>query len=307
MELSHFRAFVAVAEELHFGRAAERMGMQQPPLSRLIQRIEGELGVRLFERTNRRVELTPAGRVLLERGRRVIEQAELAIHATQRAARGETGSLAVGFVGSATYGVLPEVLRTFRRRYPDVELVLYEMGSTAQQRAVAEGRLQLGFIRTPPEKAGREASLAEVVVQREPLVVALPKGHGMAKAEEVRLGDLKEEPFVLFPREARPSYGDLVLEACAKAGFVPRVAQQTQEMQTAVSLVAAGMGVTLVPASVRTLRRDGVVYKTIAPPAPVSELSAVYRRGDASAVLGVFLGVMGEGGRGGSRSMHEKL
>src|SRR3954467_7850492 len=181
MELSDFRAFVAVAEELHFGRAAGRIGMQQPPLSRLIQRVERELGVKLFERTNRRVELTPAGKVLLERGRRVIEQAELAINATQRAARGETGSWAVGFVGSATYGVLPEVLRTFRRRYPDVELVLYEMGSTAQQRAVVEGRLQLGFIRTPPEKVGRDPSLAEIAVQREPLVVALPRGHARAK------------------------------------------------------------------------------------------------------------------------------
>ena len=294
MEISDFRAFVAVAEELHFGRAAGRIGMQQPPLSRLIQRVEREMGVRLFERTNRRVELTPAGKVLLERGRRVIEQAELAINATQRAARGETGSLAVGFVGSATYGVLPEILRAFRKRYPEVELVLYEMGSTAQQRAVAEGRLQLGFIRTPREQAGRDESLAETTLQREPLVVALPKDHALGKAEEVRLGELAGEPFVLFPREARPSYGDLVLEACAKAGFVPRVAQQTQEMQTAVSLVAAGMGVTLVPASVRSLRRDGVVYRAIAAPAPVSELSAVYRRGDQAPVLRVFLGVMGE-------------
>jgi len=294
MELTDFRAFVAVAEELHFGRAAGRIGMQQPPLSRLIQRMERELGVRLFERTNRRVELTPAGRVLLERGRRVIEQADLAINATQRAARGETGSLAVGFVGSATYGVLPEILRVFRKRYPEVELVLYEMGSTAQQRAVAEGRLQLGFIRTPREQAGRDESLAETVVQREPLVVALPKGHALAEAQEVKLGELAGESFVLFPREARPSYGDLVLEACAKAGFVPRVAQQTQEMQTAVSLVAAGMGVTLVPASVRSLRRDGVVYRPIAEPAPVSELSAVYRRGDASPVLGVFLRILRE-------------
>ena len=117
MELSHFRAFVAVAEELHFGRAARRLDMQQPPLSRLIQRMEREMGTRLFDRTNRRVELTPAGRVLLERAKRVLEQADLAVHATQRAARGETGSLAVGFVGSATYGVLPEVLRLFRRRF----------------------------------------------------------------------------------------------------------------------------------------------------------------------------------------------
>src|SRR3954465_7310062 len=173
MELRHLRYFVAVGEELHFGRAAVRLGVAQPPLSRQIQRLEGELGVRLFERTKRRGELTEAGRVFLERSRRVLEQADLAVSAAQRAARGETGTLAVGFVGSATYGVLPEILRVFRRRFPAVELVLYEMGSTAQQRAVAEGRLQLGFIRTPRDRAGRDETLAERVVQREPLVVAL--------------------------------------------------------------------------------------------------------------------------------------
>jgi DNA-binding transcriptional LysR family regulator len=281
MELRHLRYFVAVGEELHFSRAATRLGVAQPPLSRQIQRLEAELGVRLFERTKRKVELTEAGRVFLERSKRVIEQADLAVTAAQRAARGEAGTLAVGFVGSATYGVLPEVLRAFRRRFAAVELVLYEMGSTAQQRAVAEGRLQLGFIRTPRDRAGRDESLAERVVQREPLVVALPKGHALAKLDPLPLIKLAGEPFVLFPREARPSYGDLVLEACAKAGFVPKIAQQTQEMQTAVSLVAAGMGVTLVPQSVRSLRRDNVVYKTIAPPAPVSELSAIFRKGDS--------------------------
>jgi LysR family transcriptional regulator, benzoate and cis,cis-muconate-responsive activator of ben and cat genes len=294
MELRHLRYFVAVAEELHFGRAAKRLEMAQPPLSIQIQRLEKELGVKLLERTQRHVELTAAGKVFLERARRVLEQAELAIHAAQRAGRGETGSLAVGFVGSATYGVLPEVLRLFRRRFPDVDLMLYEMGSTAQQRAVVEGRLHLGLIRTPRDNAGLDEALAQQVVQREPLVVALPKGHALTELETLPLIQLAAEPFILFPREGRPSYGDLVLEACAKAGFVPRVTQQTQEMQTAVSLVAAGMGVTLVPDSVRTLRRDNVVYKTIAPPAPISELSAVYRRGDESPVLAAFLKVMGE-------------
>ncbi|HEY7119759.1 MAG TPA: LysR family transcriptional regulator [Tepidisphaeraceae bacterium] len=292
MELRHLRYFVAVAEELHFGRAARRLHLQQPPLSRQIQRLEEELGVKLFERTNRKVELTPAGRVFLERSRRVLEQADLAVHAARRAGRGETGSLAVGFVGSATYGVLPQILRLFRRRFPDVELVLYEMGSTAQQRAVAEGRLNLGLVRIPRDKAGRDESLAEQVVQREPLAVALPRGHALAKVDALPLAKLAAEPFILFPRESRPSYSDLVLDACAKAGFVPTVAQQTQEVQTAVSLVAAGIGVTLVPDSVRSLRRDNVVYKPLAPPAPISELTAIYRRGDDSPVLARFLEIM---------------
>jgi DNA-binding transcriptional LysR family regulator len=294
MELRHLRYFVAVAKELHFGRAAKRLEMAQPPLSIQIQRLEKELGVKLLERTQRHVELTAAGRVFLERARRVLEQAELAIDAARRAGRGETGSLAVGFVGSATYGVLPEVLRLFRKRFPDVDLMLYEMGSTAQQRAVVEGRLHLGLIRTARDNAGLDEALSQQVVQREPLVVALPKGHALTRLETIPLIELAAEPFILFPREARPSYGDLVLDACAKAGFVPRVTQQTQEMQTAVSLVAAGMGVTLVPDSVRTLRRDNVVYKPIAPPAPISELSAVYRQGDDSPVLKAFQGVMTE-------------
>jgi DNA-binding transcriptional LysR family regulator len=295
MELRHLRYFVAVAEELHFNRAAARLGVAQPPLSRQIQDLEREVGARLLERTKRSVALTAAGRAFLERARRALEQAELAVHAARRAAAGQSGSLSIGFVGSATYGHLPEILRRFRRRFGDVELLLSEMGSTAQQRAVAEGRLNLGFIRIPRDRAGRDEALAELVVQREPLVIALPKHHALARRESLRLAELRGEAFILFPREARPSYADLVLDACAKAGFAPAVAQQTQEVQTAVSLVAAGLGVTLVPESVRSLRRENVVYKTIgAPAAPVSELSAVYRRDDRSAVLGGFLGVMGE-------------
>lgn len=295
MELRHLRYFVAVAEELHFNRAAVRLGVAQPALSRQIQDLEREVGARLLERTKRHVELTPAGRAFLERARRAVEQAEMAVHAARRVASGQSGSLAVGFVGSATYGRLPGILRGFRRRFGDVELLLSEMGSTAQQRAVAEGRLDLGFIRIPRDRPGRDEALAELVVQREALVIALPKNHPLAGREAVALGEMKGEGFILFPREARPSYADLVLDACAKAGFSPTIAQQTQEVQTAVSLVAAGLGVTLVPESVRSLRRENVVYKAIAEPgAPVSELSAVYRRGDQSAVLGAFLNVMKE-------------
>jgi DNA-binding transcriptional LysR family regulator len=289
MELRHLRYFIAVAEELHFGRAALRLQVAQPPLSRQIQDLEREVGAALLERTKRRVALTPAGHAFLERARRSLEQANLAVTAARRAARGQSGSLSVGFVGSATYGLLPQVLRRFRRQSPDVELVLVEMGSTAQQRAVAEGRLDLGLIRIPKDRAGLDPSLAELVLQREPLVICLPRNHPLAQSDPLPLAAMRDEPFILFPREERPSYSDLVLDACAKAGFAPTIAQQTQEMQTAVSLVAAGIGVTLVPDSVRTLRRDNVVYQTIAPPAPVSELSAIYRLGDDAPVLTAFL------------------
>jgi LysR family transcriptional regulator, benzoate and cis,cis-muconate-responsive activator of ben and cat genes len=292
MELRHLKYFVAVAEALHFGRAAAALGMAQPPLSRQIQRLESDLSVRLFDRTKRHVELTAAGKVFLDRAKRVLEQADLAVTAARRAAAGQTGALAVGFVGSATYGVLPDVLRTFRRRHPDVELMLNEMGSTAQQRAVAEGRLQLGLIRTPAGPAGLDDALAEIIIQRERLMVALPRSHALAKVEALPLSKLSTEPFILFPRESRPSYSEVVIAACARAGFAPKIAQETQEMQTAISLVAAGMGVTLVPESVKSLRRENVIYRPLAPPAPVSELTAVHRRGDDSPVLSAFLAVM---------------
>jgi DNA-binding transcriptional LysR family regulator len=292
-ELRHLRSFVAVAEELHFGRAARRLRIAQPPLSRQIQQLEGELGVRLLDRNKRRVELTPAGRAFLDGARRALEQTAQAVTAAQRAGRGETGRLAVAFVGSATYGLLPDILRVFRKRFPDVELVLHELGTTAQQTAVLEGRLNLGFIRPAPSSlATLDPALAPTVVQRDPLMIALPKNHDLARLDAIPLARLKAEPFILFPRESRPSYGDLVLDACAQAGFAPRVAQYTQELQTAVSLVAAGLGVTLVPASVRSMRRANTLFKPISPPTPTSELLTIHRKDDTSPALRSFLEVI---------------
>jgi DNA-binding transcriptional LysR family regulator len=290
MELYSLRYFVAVAEELHFGRAARRLGMAQPPLSRQIRALEAELGARLLERTKRHVALTPAGEVLLEEARRLLAQAERVVEAVHRAARGQTGRLAVGFVGTATYGLLPEILRRFHRRFPEVALTLVEMGSPMQLAALGERRIDVGFLRP----AALDATLAGRVVQREPLLVALPAGHRLAKAEGITLSDLASEPFVMFPREPRPSYGELLIGYCVAAGFSPRIAQETNEMQTALSLVAAGIGVTLVPASVRSVRRANVVYKPLGEHGPVTELTVVHRQEDDSAALGAFLGVTEE-------------
>jgi DNA-binding transcriptional LysR family regulator len=300
MELHSLRYFVAVAEELHFGRAARRLGMAQPPLSRQIRALEAELGARLLERTKRHVALTAAGAVLLEEARRLLAQAERVVEAVHRAARGQTGRLAVGFVGSATYGLLPEILRRFHRRFPEVALTLAEMGSPMQLRALGERRIDVGFLRP----AALDATLVGRVVQREPLLVALPAGHRLAKVEGIRLEDLASEPFVMFPREPRPSYGELLIGYCVAAGFSPRVAQETNEMQTALSLVAAGIGVTLVPASVRSVRRANVVYKPLGEKGPVTELTVVHRREDDSAALGAFLVVTEEvaGEKSGIRS-----
>ncbi len=298
MELRHLRYFVAVAEELHFGRAAQRLRMAQPPLSRQIRQLERDVGLLLLERTKRHVALTPAGRVLLDDARRLLAQAEEAISDARRAARGETGRLSVGFVGSATYDLLPQVLRVFHRRFPKVELLLHEWSSSVQQQAIVEGRLHIGFVRP----AVLDDAIEARVMQREPMMLALPKGHRLTAETTVSLAALAREQFILFPREPRPSFADQVIEWCGKAGFIPRVVQETQELQTAVSLVAADIGITLVPASVRNVRRDNVTFKPLTDPAPMTELTAVSRKGDQSPVLVAFLGILDEvAGKGSAR------
>jgi len=290
MELRHLRYFVAVAEELHFGRAAARLHIAQPALTRQIQQLEIEIKVVLFQRTKRRVQLTSAGEVLLSEARNLLAGSDNAIAAARRAARGETGWIGIGFVGTATYEVLPVILRAYRGRYPDVEIVLREMSTQAQIQAIHERRIHVGLMR--PSKPDK--SLATLILQQEPLVIAMCEDHRLVKKAELPLSALKDEQFVLFPCAPRPSFADQIVELCLGAGFVPQVAQEVHEIQTAISLVAAGMGVTLAAQSIERLGLPGVVYRPIASPAPVSELIAAYRIGDASPVLQAFLKIARE-------------
>jgi DNA-binding transcriptional LysR family regulator len=285
MELRHLRYFVAVAEELHFGRAAQRLFMAQPPLSQQIQQLEKEIGVILFARTNRRVQLTPAGDVFLAETRAILARVDAAVLRTQRTGRGEVGWLGVGFVASSTYDVLPDILRTFRERYPDVELELVEMLGNEQETALRERRIHVGFSRLPSLSEGM---VHEPVVE-EDLILAVPASHPLAKHTEILLADLSQEPFVLFPHLAQSSYAAYMIRICQEAGFSPRVVQETGEMQTAVSLVAAGIGVAIVPESVRNLMRTGVVYRPMVAPSPRIELTMVYSKNDISPVLPRFL------------------
>jgi DNA-binding transcriptional LysR family regulator len=287
VELRHLRYFVAVAEELHFSRAAARLRIAQPALSQQIRRLEQELGVALFNRTKRHVELTPAGRALLEEGGRVLAQAERAARTAQRAARGEIGPLAIGFTPSADLDILPRVLRRWHARFPDVEIVLHSLLPAAQVEGLRDGRIHIGFVRTPIEEAG----LVVEPIQREPLVAVLPHRHPLARAERVHLGDLAPDTMILFPREIAPGYYDIFIGACRRAGFTPRILHPGS-MQTNLALVSAGLGVSLMPASIRTLRRDGVVYRPLAPPVPYVEMAVAYRRDDRSAVLPPFLDVL---------------
>jgi DNA-binding transcriptional LysR family regulator len=290
MELRHLRYFVAVAEELHFGRAAQRLHMAQPPLSQQIKRLEEELGVELLHRTKRRVALTEAGEAFLREASLALSKVEEAAEAARRAGRGETGTLSVGFVGSAAYEVLPGVLKAFRGRYPDVEVRLEELTTAQQVRALGEGRIEVGFVRPPVGEEG----LAARTVLREPLVAVLPGDHPLSEQGAVPLGALAEEPFVMSPRRLGPSFYDRIVDACREAGFSPRVVQEAVQMQTIIGIVAAGIGVALVPASERNLARKGVVYKSIRGKRPEVEMAVVWRPEEPSAVLRAFLDAVGE-------------
>jgi DNA-binding transcriptional LysR family regulator len=291
VELRHLRYFVAVAEELHFGRAAVRLRMAQPPLSQQIRALERELDVVLLNRTTRRVALTVAGAAFLLQVRRVLEQTEQAVQAARRSSRGEIGRLAVGFVPSADLDILPRALRLWRKRFPDAEVELHALLPEQQIEALRHGQIQLGILRLPVE----DRSLVVKRIQREPLMAALPVRHPLARRPRVRIADLKADPLILFPRRTAPSHYDWLLSTCRRAGFTPRVLHETESLQTNVGLIAAGLGVSLLPASIRNLKRVGVVYRPLARPVPHVAMAAAYLRDDPPEVAQAFLEVLRRG------------
>ncbi|HEY0171929.1 MAG TPA: LysR substrate-binding domain-containing protein [Pyrinomonadaceae bacterium] len=262
IELRHLRYFAAVAEELHFGRAAERIGIAQPPLSQQIKSLEELVGYPLFERRPQ-VRLTTAGEALLEVARRTLAQVEEGLELTRRAGRGEAGKISVGFAASILTTALPEILRTYREQYPGVELRLRELSSAAQAAALADGSIDVGFVR---EAVVQGSDLVCEPILREEFVAVLPPSHSLAEREQLPLGDMAGEPFVHFPRAVAPALYDQIADACRRAGFRPRVVQEAQEWLTILGLVEAGLGVSLVPASFRRLRWGGVQYRPLAPP-----------------------------------------
>lgn len=286
MELRHLHYFVAVAEELHFGRAAEQLHMAQPPLSQQIRQLEAELSTKLFARTTRKVEMTPAGELFLVRARQILADVEAAMVDARRAERGELGRLSVGFTGSATYELLPSIARMLRDELPDVELELHgEMLTPAQVAALHAGELDVGLLRPPV----RSPDLAVQVIRREPLVVVLPQHHPFADEGAIDLSDLRAERFISYPSHFRSVMHQAVEEACRTAGFRLHVAQEVAETSTLVSFVAAGMGVALVPASVQHLRITGAVYRPLEPPQPEVALAVASRVGDTNPVVQHFL------------------
>ncbi|MBZ5602511.1 MAG: LysR family transcriptional regulator [Acidobacteriia bacterium] len=288
-ELRHFRYFVALAETLHFRRAAERLSIAQPALSQQLQQLERELGVRLVERTQRRVALTDAGVVFLERARATLAEASEAVRLTRLAGRGEVGHLGVGAVTSALYGIFPEVVRVFRERHRDVHLTLHELSGTEQTRALRSGRIQVSFLRPPVDETDIEVR----TIEREPWVVALPTAHPFARKARVSVKSLEGEPFVTFPRELAPVLYDQLISMCQHAGFSPKIVQEAQ-MQTIISLVAAGIGIALVPATLQNLSRNGLIYKPLAGSTLKLDLAVAWRREDRSPLLKAFLEVVRE-------------
>lgn len=298
MELRHLRYFMVVAEELNFTRAAERLHIAQPPLSQQIQALEAELKVQLFERKKRPLQLTAAGQVLLTEARLVFATVERAIISTKRASRGEIGRLVVGANSSIANSVLPDILRVFRSRFGDVELVLRELTSFQQiqeLRSAPGGSASLsrvidvGFDRLPNENEN-ESDLSFLPILQESLVIALPEQHPLADQLQIPLKALADEPFVLPPPDLVPSYSQII-NLCQQVGFTPKVVQQATWMITVLSLVAGGVGVALLPANAQNLVRKGVVYREIQGENLTRQLAVIWRRDDSSIILREFIAV----------------
>jgi DNA-binding transcriptional LysR family regulator len=288
MELRHLRYFIAVAEELHFGRAAQALGISQPPLSQQIQALEHEVGARLFERTNRRVELSQAGRLFLDEARLVLAQVDKAADVARRAQLGQLGELKIGFTSSAPFNSsIPQAIFAFRQAFPAVHLALQEMSSKEVAESLVDESVQVGIMRPLP----LPESLVAVELFREPLVAIIRADHPLAVGSEkgLQLSALAAEPFVFFPRSYGSGLYAQLLNLAREAGFSPMITQEAGEAMTIIGLVAAGLGVTVLPASYQRMRIDGVVYRTLLDADANTAVWLVQRRDQHSPMAKAFV------------------
>jgi DNA-binding transcriptional LysR family regulator len=289
MDLRHLRYFICVAQEMHFGRAAARLGISQPPLSQQIRALEAELGVRLFDRTSRRVRLTQAGALFLPEAQQTVDQADRAMQIARRAQRGEIGRLSLGFTTSAPFVLeIARALYLFRQDHPDVELTLVELSRDAQIARVEQGQLDLGIVRgfEPPVLP---ASLASICLLEEDLILAMRSDHSLAdRTDEVAIADLAESLFVLYDSTNGAGFNEHVISLCHAAGFSPRIVQEAGGLATLLGLVAAGFGVTVLARSLARLHLDDLVYRRVGAPDAVSRLWLVHGR-DMSAPSRAFM------------------
>lgn len=281
MELRHLRYFCVLAEELHFGRAARRLSISQPPLSVAIRQLEEAIGGRLFERNSKQVRLTPAGDALRLSAQRVLLQADEAVSEARDVAEGSAGRLRIGFVGAMLYRGLPPALRAFQAQHPAVRITLNELNSHDQVAELLEDRLDLGFVhssRMPPGLQGR-------LLLSEPFVCCLPVRHALARKRVLAPADLRDQPFVLFSREASPDYHERILSICADAGFTPEVRHEVRHWLAVISLVSQGMGVALVPQAMRNAALRGAVFRPLDRAVVPSEAYGVWRNGPVNVLI----------------------
>jgi DNA-binding transcriptional LysR family regulator len=294
MELRHLRYFVAVAEEGHITRAAARLGIQQPPLSQQIRALEAELEVQLFRRKPRGVELTQAGEALLAEARTIFDRVEHAVVAARRTARGDAGHIGLGFTSSASFHpFVPRLIREFREASPQVALTLEEAGTGELVDGLRAGRIDAAFVRSP---IGAVAELDVHSVLEEEMVAAFPAGHRLAgdgTAPRLPLATLEAETFILYRRPLGPGLYDAIIAACQRAGYSPRIGQEAPRMLATLSLVAAGLGVTLIPASMRRIGIEGVAYRPLDRKAGlIAPLNLACRRGESAPAVRRFIALV---------------
>ena len=287
MELRHLRYFVVTAEELHFTRAAERLGIKQPPLSQQIRQLESEIGSPLFRRLSRRVELTESGRVLLEGARAVLDHVERVKAAAQRSARGETGRIVLGLAGSTDFQPLvPRIVRTYRERYPDLLILPEQTYSPQLLINLQRGLIDVAFIRLPLAKT-RGIKIDTLI--EEPIVAVLPRSHALAGEASVTLEQLAEEAFVLPPRAIAPNIHEALIASCERVGFRPRVREEASHLVSVATMVAAGFGISVVPNSLRRINVDLVAYKPLRGEVPRSSIGIAHRSEGASPAVRNFV------------------
>jgi DNA-binding transcriptional LysR family regulator len=287
MELRHLRYFLAVAEELNFTRAAKRLNIAQPPLTQQIKALEAEMGVTLFDRTGYRVELTDAGRSFVPQVARILADVRNAVLIAKRAAAGEVGHVRIGFTESASFNPLvTAAFRNFRSACPEVEVSLEESQTTVLAAALREGRIDAAFVRPPLRTA---EGLVLHMIDEEEMVVALSSTHPLAKRKDLEITDLADETFVLYPRTERPGLADTVIAACEKAGFVPKVKQYTPQLSSTINLVAASLGISIVPGSMKDLQPQAVTYKRLRGQRLTALLGIAHRAGESSAPILRFI------------------
>ncbi len=294
MELRHLKYFVAVAEELHFGRAASRLQISQPPLSQQIRRLEEELGVELFRRTKRKVQLTSAGRAFLDRARQLLQEVERAVEATRQAARGIVGRIEVGYAPTAEIRVIPRLLQRIRERFPQVEVGLHLLNPADLTEALRQSRIDVALTRLPLEEEGIRTER----FLREQLLLAVGARSPLARCETVHPEKLQGVPLLMFPRSLAPALHDSIVGYFRAAGVSPQLTYAIGSISGGLGLIASGMGVSIVPESVEDIRFSGVVYRRLAAPAPWSDMGIARLRETPTplqeffrrTVLGLFRG-----------------